>query len=939
MIIPYTAFCPIPNDQNRVLIGTTTGALYIGFLRDLSEKSFERSNIWSCLENLEEIDLTDYDLLESPIRNLIPLSDTEIVGHSYNGDIFIFDYGIDVFPINILQRGRYGSDYNVYQIASINSNQFITCGNYGSFWIFNRDQDGEWIREEIADFSNHAHFALEVYDYDTQQYITNNFKGYTRILSNSGEVINSLNGFGKNLQNLIILDNIIAAVDYFGYTHIYSKASDADNRYINVQSIDCNPQTRIYPHILYHLDHFYSAFPTALWKIDPTLSIIQNVSLECKDLNVINNEVVVLTGEDLVLVNEDLFETPDDFINYKYINVGIVGFTDTGKSTFCYKLIYDEYKDDLKTTSGTLIWNLDLEESKKVFIKDLPGQHDEINYYFPKLKNCDLIIAMCKIKDSITPWKNTIAMCVELRENIGVENFIFIRSKSDDREKARKNTIMETLEEEGFNPDYLVDVSAKEGDGIEDIKEILKQDIFWEECKISVENRIKTQLLTAIGSVRATNNEKIKMEHLEVPGFESINPDVLESFVKKLSEEDLIYYIPNRKEILLDTETMGEIESFLLNLFSEREGLYYEADLKRELKQEFNSIEEEDLLYYYEQFINYLEDSDKLLLLADDVFIIKEKLRNSIDIQSNLLCTEFKIKNNITVSQILNFIEKEPLKIKDVSKNQIKFIDTIENGELIVEFCDLSLIDLYEKTFHFKIYIKTSDTISIFFEKLYEEIRNFELLDLPKILNFNNIPEDPLEGCISLFNYPDEAPMIDFKREINYQRGGRNTLSEAQKEILKDIIALGNSSFSFKNTAYLVLGVEESGGKFVSFNNIERQDVIFQQIASLTRRYVKTGFNISHIRLKVYRLHELKNERKIRVQVPLSVTQVVSSCEDELMIIKITRNPNACLELREDIKVITQRGIKEIKKGKSWIRMGSHTFDILNEERRELLRN
>ena len=270
-------------------------------------------------------------MLESPIRNLIPLSESKIVGHSYNGNVFIFDCENNEFPINIIQRGSFGVSFNVYQIASISSNQFIICGNYGSFWIFNRNHDGDWIREEVENFSRHAHFALGEYDYNSLLYITNNYKGYTRLLNNSGVVINTLDGFDKNLQNLVIHDNIIAAVDYFGYTHLYSQSSNADNRYIKVQSIDCDFKTYVYPHIIYHLDHFYSAFPTTLWKFDPTLSIIKNFSLSCKDLNLINSEVVVLTGEDLVLINQDQFETPDDFISYKYINVGIIGFTDTGK--------------------------------------------------------------------------------------------------------------------------------------------------------------------------------------------------------------------------------------------------------------------------------------------------------------------------------------------------------------------------------------------------------------------------------------------------------------------------------------------------------------------------------------------------------------------------------------------------------------------------------
>ena len=54
------------------------------------------------------------------------------------------------------------------------------------------------------------------------------------------------------------------------------------------------------------------------------------------------------------------------------------------------------------------------------------------------------------------------------------------------------------------------------------------------------------------------------------------------------------------------------------------------------------------------------------------------------------------------------------------------------------------------------------------------------------------------------------------------------------------------------------------------------------------------------------------------------------------MIIHIIREPKECLELKKKISWLSTKGIKSISKGTSWIRIGSHTFDILNEERKKL---
>ena len=49
-------------------------------------------------------------------------------------------------------------------------------------------------------------------------------------------------------------------------------------------------------------------------------------------------------------------------------------------------------------------------------------------------------------------------------------------------------------------------------------------------------------------------------------------------------------------------------------------------------------------------------------------------------------------------------------------------------------------------------------------------MRSHILLELPKILNLETNLKTPTEDCLMLFNYVNEAPVIDFKREINYKK-------------------------------------------------------------------------------------------------------------------------------------------------------------------------
>lgn len=932
----FTSFCTFPNDPNRILIGDDFNKFYIGNLDNLSTIDLTNHNFKSCLNNYDLFATLDYSYQRISVRNLIKLNGDEIVGQSNFGDIFVFKCNEGPVSFEIIRYGKIDRNNTMYQIATINKDNFITTGNYGRCWMFNRNSKGLWdISEKYI--GKHAHFALEVYDKNSEYYVANNFYGSTRILDKNGNYISELYGLDQNLQNIVILNDIIAAVDYFGNSHIYAKSSYDDDFYVNIQTIDCDNQTKTYSHIVFHENYFYCAFLNNLWRFDTELNNIQFIPINCKDIEIVNGHILVLTPDDIVLVNPKAFSTHEDYIKYNYIKAGIVGFTDTGKSTFCYRLIYNDYNDDLGTTSGTLTWCFNFDGEKKLFIKDIPGQHDEIGFYFPKLRDCDLILGMCKKKDSLEPWKKTINMCKTLREDYGIKHFIFLRSKCDDKQKARKEAIKAYLNENGFDPTNLIDVSAKNGDGVEELINELQDHVCWDDSKISTENKLKTRLLSVIGKARSSSVNRLSLEHIQLDGFEELTIEFLEKFILKIAEEGDLYYIPSKQEIILDTEIMGAVESFILNLFSESEGLIKKNQVMTELGKNFSEIEFEDLKYYYDEFMKYLIDVEKITEILPNIFIIKDRLQESLRIPENLLCTEIKINEPFSLMEIIALFENKPLEVRMVSKNGIFYSDK-NSGAIFIVFTESNEFDEKKKYQKIKIYLKSSDVIEEAFISLYEALRNNGLTELPKILDFEKKSSDTLENLWNLFNYPNETSVIDFKRELNYIKltGGR--LSKIQKEILKDISALGNSAYLYGNSAYLIFGLGEKHGEFIKVNDIKDQSKVFQQVAYLCRKYLNPVFNIDLITIKIYEIFKLCDAGKIRKNIQFSPSHKNSDCNEALMIIHITRNPKDCIELKKDVFWVDNGKNKYITKGKSWIRVGSHTFDILNEERKILFK-
>jgi len=942
VIVIFTSFCSVPNDKKKIIIGDNSGKLYIGTLKIIID--FEDSTSkQSILDTYEEIYSfrsigTFYDFSMKPqdrypvIRNLIQLSDTEIVGHSDYGDVFILNFEHNGIDVQILEIGDFNRKKRMHQIASINPNNFLTCGNYGNFWVYNRNDDGSWTFDNLI-FNEDAHYALDVFNKDS--YIVNNYYGKTSIIDESCKKKAGLFGFNSNLQKIIVHNELIAAVDYNGNSHLYSKSSSNANNYIKLQTIDCD-ETKVFPRLLYHNEHFYAAFPNKFWKFDLELEKIQNFDLKCKDIIQLNEDILVLTKDEIVTINPNSLIIPENYINYNYLKIGIIGYTDTGKSTFCYKMIYDDYKDDLGTTSGTLTWCLELDDGNKIFIKDIPGQHDEIEFYFPKLKDCDLILAMCKIKDSIKPWKETIEMCDTLRTKYNIEHFIFLRSQSDEKEKAPKSAIEQLLERNNFDKNMLIDVSAKESIGISEIIEKLSSSIFWEKKRISTENKIKTKLIYAIGEARDSKTEKINLDSFALPGYSGLNKSILENLINKVADEDNIYYIPSTKDIILNTENMGLVQSFILEgIFSISDGLINKNVVMAKLYRNFGAIDKEDLQFYYEDFINYLLNEGEILELLPDVFIIRKYLKHELEVPADLLCTEIRVKIPIPIFEIISIFESSGGSLEEVSQNAFKF-SYRDGGVIYIIIPEIDQFDINTKSNYFMIYLKTSDKIEGIFHELYDLFRTYELTDLPRILDFEKKSDDDLENLYYLFNYPDETPVIDFKREISFERKKNNVYKKIHKEILKDVIALGNSSYLYDNSAYLVIGIEENNGTYKKIQDVHNRSTIIQQIVFLCRRFINHVYNITPITIKVNKIYNMIQEKKIKKQIPFTQEQKKSTCEDKILILNIKRNKKECLELNETISWKSKKGIKKIRKGTSWIRLGPHTFEISNQERKKL---
>ncbi len=278
-----------------------------------------------------------------------------------------------------------------------------------------------------------------------------------------------------------------------------------------------------------------------------------------------------------------------------------------------------------------------------------------------------------------------------------------------------------------------------------------------------------------------------------------------------------------------------------------------------------------------------------------------------------------------------------------------EIIDILNKINKVCSFSIFGKLNLSEYGYNFNIFTKmfksrTSKLRLVSF--LYQYINNIEyvvklypiyrarlntfikaLLDRVKIIKgkvkVDFTPEHPLDQIKRILKSPDEHPYIDFKKEFDL------STQKNKAEFIKDTIALTNSSYKNKNRSFLFIGVKEVNGEIKRFCNVKNITVLSQQLTQHANKYISEHPYIKTYFIKIYKLYIWKQNGQISSDLPFTNDQKLSSNNDKILVIKFKRNPRTVCRVSEP-----KFGYN---KGKSWYRVGSHTFDMI-EDLKKLLR-
>jgi len=676
----FTCCCISPKDKNVVLFGTNLGHIFQVRLKKLSKLHTESLNDFSCIDIIEPFKLR-FKPFNSYIRALKRLDKDNLIVISANGGITIVDLNSENY-INI-QGELWDTRNRLWRVLIINKEKFITVGSYGKMQIWEKKKN-IWKKIIEKRHGSPSFFCLDWYDKDNDKIITNDYRGFTELWNTNLVHLKTWN-LASNLQELIKLEDKLITVTRFGDMLVYQEKNDD---FFQIERFDCSRSTSVsIIREITNREEFLAGFNDNLFIFNKNFTEYKTAKTSCIDFLLINDQILILTQKDLILLNSNELTVPEDYIKYKYIHVGFIGNSRSGKTTLCQRLIKDEYFSEIPSSLGTHIWLHELTDKQKIYYIDMAGQESELPYYLPKLKTCQIIFVIFRHNQSKNEFLQAIDYYNLFLKRLPYCQIFLIESMIDEREGFSRRLKREILNKNNISTDHWIQVSAKEGKNIDQLLSILENKQIWEMAYPITESTINNAILSILQESFETKFESISvkgMQRLLKEKYANINLPDFRKIIEKLAYEGLMLFLPESDNIILDTSDNQKLQSQILIILHEEQGFIQIGKIIKLCIEDLGNIE--FMNEYIYQFLKYLEREELALLIP-----VKNEIKKIDDIENIILwdaledkkifdnkiskfkTISFKLKNPIQIIELIIFATKNIGKISFITRKQIGF--------------------------------------------------------------------------------------------------------------------------------------------------------------------------------------------------------------------------------------------------------------------------
>lgn len=505
---------------------------------------------------------------DSPVTTISYSGGKKIAVGYHSGGLYVVELDKD-HQIETLRSPKYSVNSRVWNTLWPNNNNLLLTSTYGEitpFW----ESNGKW-KEEFMELKGHSHSIFGIGSINGKYIASGDYKGNIIVWEFKDNEYRQVQRLGVvgNIQDIYWHnEERFAAITRTGKIYLIERESKDRKTWQTVVEVDVADYRGVCVNISEDGKTIFAGTKGELIQFD--LPSYQSETTRIKDIKRIfssGNQTYILTGKGLYVFENRPVEIKRELINYRFVKVSLLGHTQTGKTTFCKRILYGNI-DNTYSTYGKRIFNWKLKEEdieRRIIFHDHGGQETVLDTFIPFIFDSDIILIFYKQIDKTT-FNRSLAILNEVREKVSPNVPVyFIQTFIDHKLDDIPHGILDSLIENGEIEDF-VKMSPKDNIGFAEFEEKVLKKINWDQARIMIQSPYVAGISKTLSVLRNKNYPVVlfdvfKQTYQEVIG-EKVSEGHLRFLMEDYTNQGVIEYYPDISElIILDDENFNKMRT------------------------------------------------------------------------------------------------------------------------------------------------------------------------------------------------------------------------------------------------------------------------------------------------------------------------------------------------------------------------------------------
>jgi GTPase SAR1 family protein len=497
----------------------------------------------------------------SPIRTIAYSGGNEIAIGCDSGALVIMSLD-QPEKSETIRKPMYDKFSRVWRAIWVGKDRLIITSTYGEITSYYRISPGMWGSDIIR---GHSDSIFAIASSNGKYLLTGDYRGNMRVWENRNDNFHLLQRLEiqQTVQDACwYKDEGFVVINRAGRVYLYEKESAGSNVWQNVYEIDIATGTGNCVRVTDDGKTILAGTDTDLIQFDRDSQQVDQSSLGVKRIFTQENMVYVLTAIGLQSFERREIEALKEVINYKFVKIGLLGHTGTGKTTLCNYIVYNKVYD-AGATFGKRVWNWilpkDNDVEKRIILSDYAGQEAVLETFLRFLSDSDMILIFFKQTDNNT-FEKALHILERIRKNVKSETKImFVQTFIDDEMKNVPEADIEILKKQGKILDNIK-ISPKKNIGLEDFRKRIMSLISWEKARTMIKSPYSEGISKTFAYIQEKGIPAIPYGKFKEIYQETINGKIsdrhLNFLLKDYTNQGIIEYYPGIIDLIIFNDEM-----------------------------------------------------------------------------------------------------------------------------------------------------------------------------------------------------------------------------------------------------------------------------------------------------------------------------------------------------------------------------------------------